>query len=146
MAPLRFSRVLSYSSEEPAHPATGLLAKGKWVCREEGEAEAWVILQLEETSVITDIDIGNQGAAFIEGQVGREPSQFSTLLAASSFMSPGEARVGEQTGRVRMFPSTKLCASVVGDKWDLVRVVATQPFTRHARYGLAFITVSGRPA
>ena len=39
------------------------------MCREEGEAEAWVILQLEETSVITDIDIGNQGAAFIEVQV-----------------------------------------------------------------------------
>ena len=39
------------------------------MCREEGEAEAWVTLQLEETSVITDIDIGNQGAAFIEVQV-----------------------------------------------------------------------------
>lgn len=27
MAPLRFARVTSFSSEEPTHPATGLLAK-----------------------------------------------------------------------------------------------------------------------
>ena len=84
MAPLKFSRVVSFSSEEPSHPATGLLGKvrdlfyrtfglllcqGKWLCRDEGEKEAWVILQLEDTSVITDIDLGNSGASFIELQV-----------------------------------------------------------------------------
>ena len=46
-----------------------MLCQGKWLCRDEGEKEAWVILQLEDTSVITDIDLGNSGAAFIELQV-----------------------------------------------------------------------------
>lgn len=105
MPPLKFRRVVSFSSEDPQHPATGLLARvrevgrewsmeawgiapeveriflhqGKWTCRDEGEKEAWVVLQLEETSVITDVDLGNFGAAFIEVQVRRQKGRRNKL-------------------------------------------------------------------
>ena len=152
MPPLKFSRVVSFSSEDPLHPATSLLSKvllilrsmlsilicykGKWTCKDEGEAEAWVILQLEEMSIISNLDLGNNGAAFIEVQVGRlgmEVKDYQTLLVASSFMSPGEARLGDMATRVRMFGHEKLSAAVSKEKWDMVKVVATQPFTKHTR-------------
>jgi len=149
MPPLKFSRIVSFSSEDPLHPATSLLSKGKWTCKDEGEAEAWVILQLEEMSIISNLDLGNNGSAFIEVQVGRlgmEVKDYQTLLVASSFMSPGEARLGDMATRVRMFGHEKLSAAVAKEKWDMVKVVATQPFTKHTRYGIAFVTVSGKTA
>ena len=152
MPPLKFSRIVSFSSEDLTHPATSLLSKvllilrsmlsilicdqGKWTCKDEGEAEAWVILQLEEMSIISDLDVGNNGAAFIEVQVGRlgmEVKDYQTLLVASSFMSPGEARLGDMATRVRMFGHEKLSVAVAKEKWDMVKVVATQPFTKHTR-------------
>eukprot|EP00092_Neocalanus_flemingeri_P049906 GFUD01057503.1.p1 GENE.GFUD01057503.1~~GFUD01057503.1.p1 ORF type:complete len:671 (+),score=267.75 GFUD01057503.1:61-2073(+) len=146
MAPLKVKKIVSFSSEDPLHPASNLLDKGKWKCREEGEKQAWVLLQLEETSNITNIDIGNDGAAFIEVQVGRlgtDTDQMKVLLVASSFMSVNEARVGENMGRVRMFGQDKLAQEVAKEKWDLVKVVVTQPFTKRFRYGISFITLSG---
>jgi len=108
-----------------------------------------VLLQLEETSTITNIDIGNAGAAFVEVQVGRlgtDPDQMKVLLVASSFMSVNEARVGENMGRVRMFGVDKLAKDLAKEKWDLVKVVLTQPFTKTLRYGLSFIALSGPAA
>jgi len=99
--------------------------------------------------VITNIDIGNAGAAFIEVQVGRlgaDPDQMKVLLVASSFMSVNEARVGDNMGRVRMFGVDKLSKEVAKEKWDLVKVVLTQPFTKILRYGLSFISLSGPTA
>jgi len=146
MAPLKIIKVVSFSSEDPLYPASNVLDKGKWKCKEDGEKQAWVLLQLEETSTITNIDIGNAGAAFIEVQVGRlgtDPDQMKVLLVASSFMSVNEARVGENMGRVRMFGQDKLAQEVAKEKWDLVKVVVTQPFTKHLRYGISFIALSG---
>lgn len=146
MAPLKFKKLVSYSSEDPLFPASNLLNKGKWKCKDEGEKQAWVLLQLEETSTITNIDIGNNGAAFIEVQVGRlgtDPDQMKVLLVASSFMSVNEARVGDNMGRVRMFGPDKLSPDTSKEKWDLVKVILTQPFTKLLRYGLSFVSLTG---
>ena len=95
--------------------------QGKWTCKEEGESEAWVILQLEEMSIISDLDLGNNGAAFIEVQVGRlgmEVKDYQTLLVASSFMSPGEARLGDQATRGRLTRQSRI--------WPRTRISYTQ--------------------
>ena len=146
MAPLKFAKVVGFSSEDSQFPASNLLVRGKWRCKEEGEKHAWVCLQLEELSVITNIDIGNFGAAFVTVQVGRrggDPEQMKELLVASSFMSPTEARVGDNAARVRMFGPDSLAAGVAAEKWDLVKIVATQPFTKHSKYGVSFVALSG---
>ena len=125
MAPLKFSKLVSYSSEDPRFPASNLLGEGKWMCKDEGKKQVWVLLQLVETSVITNIDIGNAGAAFIEvqvGMLGADPDQMKVLLVAG---------VGDNTGRVRMFGVDKLSKEVAKEKWDLVKVVLTLDPTIH---------------
>ena len=51
------------------HKADNLL-KGdsykKWTCGTEGEKQASVILQLDKTSKIHSIDVGNESSAFVE--------------------------------------------------------------------------------
>ena len=42
MAPLKFSRVVSFSSEDPTHPATGLLGKVWW----------WLLVLLVAVAVV----------------------------------------------------------------------------------------------
>ena len=146
MAPLKIQKIVSFSSEDPLFPASNLLGHGKWKCKEEGEKAPWVIFQLAELSTITNIDIGNSGSAFIEVQVGRQGGdleQLRVLLVASSFMSVNEARVGDSQNRVRMFGPDALAAEVARQKWDLVKVVATQPFNKTTRFGLSFIKIGG---
>ena len=94
MAPLKFSKLVSYSSEDPRFPASNLLGEGKWMCKDEREKQVWVLLQLVETSVITNI-------------------------------------------------VDKLSKEVAKEKWDLVKVVLTQPFTKLTGYGLSFISLMG---
>ena len=60
-------------------------------------------------------------------------------------MSVQEARVGDNAARVRMFGSDKLAAEVAKEKWDLVKVVATQPYNKHLKYGISFVAVTGPP-
>jgi len=149
MVRLKFARLVSFSSEDPLCPASSLVSGGpggKWRCREPGEKQAWVLLQLQQLSTITAIDIGNNGAALVEVQVGRQGTNsddMKVLLVASSFMSVNEARVGESTGRVRMFGLDKLSKEVSKEKWDLVKIIATQPFTSQTKYGVSFLVVSG---
>lgn len=98
MPPVKFSRVVSFSSEDPVRcffincqkkshfmyslnfltiqnqPAENLIKHGtyrKWRCKSGGETKAWAELQLEKMCTITSIDIGNHGSAFIEVLVGR---------------------------------------------------------------------------
>lgn len=145
MAPLKFKKIVGFSSEDSLFPASNLLTNGKWKCKEEGEKQAWVCLQLEELSAISNIDIGNNGAAFVEVQVGRQGSdqEMKVILVASSFMSVNEARVGENAARVRMFGADKLATEVAKEKWDLVKVIATQPFNKHIKYGVSFMALAG---
>ena len=85
MAPLKFKKIVGFSSEDPLFPASNLLTNGKWKCKEEGEKQAWVCLQLEELSIISNIDIGNNGSAFVEVQVGRQgcdQDQMKVILVA----------------------------------------------------------------
>merc|ERR1711874_528588 len=57
--------------------------------------------------------------------------------------SPAESRVSSNTTRVRMFGKEKLNKDVASEKWDQVKIVCTQPFNKHVRYGLSFVTITG---
>ena len=146
LGPVRLQKIVSFSSEDPLFPASNLLSHGTWRCKEEGEKAPWVMFQLEKLSTINNIRIGSSGSAFIEVQVGRQGedlSQMRVLLVASSFMSVNEARVGARQGRIRVFGPETLEAEVAKQKWDLVKVVATQPFNKTTRFGLNYIDIRG---
>ena len=76
MPRLRFSRVVAFSSEDPQFPASNLLTDGEWECGDWGwrcrsteEEEAWVVLQLEEPSYITHIEVHSNDVASVEVRV-----------------------------------------------------------------------------
>ncbi|CAG0899707.1 unnamed protein product [Darwinula stevensoni] len=151
MAPLNIQKIVSLSSEDPNFPAENLLKSDsfkKWRCKEPGEKQASVILQLDKSSQIHAIDIGNENSAFIEVQVGHSDSSadgYQVILVTSSFMTPAESRNGTNPNRVRMFGREKLSESVACQKWDRVKIVCSQPFNKHCQYGLSFVKIHGPP-
>ena len=150
MPPIKLSHVVSFSSEDaPAAKADHLLSPDgtkKWKAKTPGEKQLSAVLQLTKAQNITSIHIGNEGSAFVEVLVGRQETKdedFKTLLVASSFMTPIESRNDQNLNRVRMFNADKLNAEIVGEKWDRVKVVCTQPFNKHLKYGLSFLLMTG---
>ena len=92
MVRLKFARLVSFSSEDPLCPASSLVSGGpggKWRCREPGEKQAWVLLQLQQLSTITGIDIGNNGAALVEIQVGSSNKRFNVFISRDSLLAGG---------------------------------------------------------
>ncbi|XP_037038333.1 DNA repair protein XRCC1 [Bradysia coprophila] len=154
MPSLLFKSIKSFSSEDPLFPASNLLSSTtstgkKWKCQSEGEKSAEVVLELESSSTITAIDIGNEHSAFVEVFVSKNgASEFQQILLVSSFMTPVESRNSETINRVRCFNKSALVEDVVESKckWDLVKVVCTQPFNKRVKYGLSFIKLHSTDA
>ena len=69
MPEVKIERIVSVSSEDPVFKAENLLKKQKWRCQNNGEQQVSVVLQLNKAVQISGIDIGNNGAAFVEIQV-----------------------------------------------------------------------------
>ncbi|XP_078392502.1 DNA repair protein XRCC1-like, partial [Cetorhinus maximus] len=137
MPEIKLQHVVSCSSEDLTHKADNLLKPDtyrKWKCSEMGEKQASVILQFEKAEHIHRIDVGNEGSAFVEVLVGNSTSaceqDFEVILVSSFFMSPTESRSGTTLNRVRMFGPDKLAKAALSKKWDRVKVVCTQPYSK----------------
>ena len=52
------------------------------------------------------------------------------LLVTSSFMSPTESRAGTNTNRVRIFSPNQLVKATAQEKWDRVKIVCSQPYSK----------------
>lgn len=57
-------------------------------------------------------------------------SLFQVLLVTSSFMSPTESRSGTNMNRVRFFGPNQLQKSTAQEKWDRVKIVCSQPYSK----------------
>lgn len=57
-------------------------------------------------------------------------SLFQVILVMSSFMSPTESRNGTNMSRVRFFGPNQLQKSTAQRKWDRVKIVCSQPFSK----------------
>uniref|UniRef100_A0A8C2FCV6 DNA repair protein XRCC1 n=1 Tax=Cyprinus carpio TaxID=7962 RepID=A0A8C2FCV6_CYPCA len=152
MPEIKLKHVVSCSSEDSTHKADNLLSSDtyrKWKAARPGEKQVSVILQLEKEEQIHSIDIGNEGSAFIEVLVGHSTSvkdqDFQVLLVTSSFMSPTESRNGTNTNRVRFFGPSQLLKATAQEKWDCVKIVCSQPYSKSLAYGVAFIKLHSPP-
>lgn len=146
MAPIKIDHIVSFSSEDPVHPANNLLSSDTskiWKCQAVGEKQAIVVLQLEKASQITAIDIGNEHSAYIEVLVSRSSNSddYKVLLVTSSFMTPLEARQSQNINKVRMFTQDQLSKPECDEKWDRIKIVCTQPFNKHVQFGISFVTL-----
>ncbi|XP_063385328.1 DNA repair protein XRCC1 [Cydia fagiglandana] len=157
MPRVKLDYVVSFSSEDSENPASNLLAyevsKKKWLGKE-GEASCSVVLQLKHAVQISTVHIGAYHAALVEVLVGRSETpndQFEVLVPSSVFLSPMDSRRGSGVERVRSFSAEQL-APAKAQKWDRVRVVCSQPYNKHCKYGLSFVHIfesdkseSGKP-
>lgn len=152
MPEIKVKHVVSCSSEDNTHKADNLLSSDtyrKWKAARPGEKQVSVILQFEKEEQIHSIDIGNEGSAFVEVLVGHSTSvkdqDFEVLLVTSSFMSPTESRNSTNTNRVRFFSTNQLVKATASEKWDRVKIVCTQPYTKTTAYGITFIKFHSPP-
>ncbi|XP_062394563.1 DNA repair protein XRCC1 isoform X2 [Sardina pilchardus] len=152
MPEIKLKHVVSCSTEDNTHKADNLLSSDtyrKWKAARPGEKQTSVILQFEKEEQIHSIDIGNEGSAFIEVLVGHSTSvkdqDYEVLLVTSSFMSPTESRAGSNTNRVRFFAPNQLVKATAQEKWDRVKIVCSQPYSKTIAYGLAFVKFHSPP-
>ncbi|XP_069598660.1 DNA repair protein XRCC1 isoform X1 [Ranitomeya imitator] len=152
MPEIKLKHVVSCSSADTTHTAENLLKPDtyrKWKAKQAGEKQVSVILQFEKEEQIHSIDIGNEGSAFVEVLVGHSTSvseqEYEVLLGMSSFMSPSESKNGSNLNRTRMFGADKLVKTAAEKKWDRVKIVCTQPYTKNLAYGLSFIRFHSPP-
>ncbi|XP_028985824.1 DNA repair protein XRCC1 [Betta splendens] len=152
MPEIKLKHVVSCSTEDNTHKADNLLSSDtyrKWKAARAGEKQTSVILQFEKEDQIHSIDIGNEGSAFIEVLVGNSSAvrdqDYEVLLVTSSFMSPTESRNGTNMNRVRFFGPSQLQKSTAQEKWDRVKIVCSQPYSKNIAYGLAFVKFHSPP-
>ncbi|XP_062995959.1 DNA repair protein XRCC1 [Elgaria multicarinata webbii] len=152
MPEIAVRHVVSASSSDTTHCAENLLKADtyhKWKAAQAGEKQVSVILQFEKEEQIHSIDIGNEGSAFVEVLAGSSASSseqnYEVLLGTSSFMSPSESKSGTNLNRVRMFGPDKLVKATTERKWDRVKIVCTQPYTKSLAYGLSFVRFHSPP-
>ncbi|XP_017769713.1 PREDICTED: DNA repair protein XRCC1 [Nicrophorus vespilloides] len=148
MPKIKIEKVISFSSEDPDYGAANLLdhkSAKKWQCLKPGERTANVVLQLEEPTVITNVDIGNNHSAYVSVEVGRSsnPNVFQSLIPASLFMTILESRQNVGVHKVRMFKVDDLKKPECEEKWDLVKVICNQHFNNSIKFGISFITLHG---
>ncbi|XP_016047946.1 DNA repair protein XRCC1 isoform X2 [Erinaceus europaeus] len=67
------------------------------------------------------------------------------LLVTSSFMSPSESRSNSNPNRVRIFGPDKLVRAAAEKRWDRIKVVCSQPYSKDSPYGLSFIRFHSPP-
>ncbi|XP_077384204.1 DNA repair protein XRCC1 [Festucalex cinctus] len=152
MPEIKLQHVVSCSTEDNTHKADNLLSADtyrKWKAARAGEKQTSVILQFEKEEQVHSIDIGNEGSAFVEVLVGNSSAvrdqDYEVLLVTSSFMSPTESRNGTNMNRVRFFGPGQLQKSTSQEKWDRVKIVCSQPYSKNIAYGLAFVKFHSPP-
>ncbi|XP_032075569.1 short transient receptor potential channel 2-like [Thamnophis elegans] len=149
MAPLRIRCVVSFSSQDPKYPVENLLLEERaqpWLCCPlDRSRQMRAELQLEQAGCIGYIDVGNSGSAFLQIEVGRSSwppdRDYLTLLPTTTLMVPADAKQDRNRSGVRMFKEGDLLAPALAEKWDRVRLTCSQPFNRHAQFGLAFLHI-----
>ncbi|XP_011366346.1 DNA repair protein XRCC1 isoform X3 [Pteropus vampyrus] len=153
MPEIRLRHVVSCSSQDSTHCAENLLKADtyrKWRAAKAGEKTISVVLQLEKEEQIHRVDIGNDGSAFVEVLVGRSAGgageqDYEVLLVTSSFMSPSESRSGSNPNHVRIFGPDKLVRGAAEKRWDRVKIVCSQPYSKDSPYGLSFVRFYSPP-
>ncbi|XP_066875562.1 DNA repair protein XRCC1 isoform X4 [Kogia breviceps] len=153
MPEIRLRHVVSCSSQDSTYRAENLLKADtyrKWRAARAGEKTISVVLQLEKEEQIHSVDIGNDGSAFVEVLAGSSAGgageqDYEVLLVTSSFMSPSESRSGSNSNRVRIFGPDKLVRAAAEKRWDRVKIVCSQPYSKDAPYGLSFVRFHSPP-
>lgn len=116
----------------------------KWKCEKAGEKSVFVILKLDKPYKLTQIDIGNEFTGVIEILVGNSqlvPPKFQEIILSTSLMTIFDAKNERNPNGVRMFGRDLFNPAVADTRWDLVKIICSQPFNSHRQFGLSFINL-----
>ncbi|CAG2118451.1 unnamed protein product [Medioppia subpectinata] len=158
MPEITFAKIIGFSSEDSAnHLYAHNLLKSKdfksWKC-DEWQTSSYVILETNDDHKVDNIEIGNDGSAFVEvfvanaGTALSDPNKqlkYQVLLSTSSFMTPSDSKLQANCQRIRQFPNEKLSPNARNEKWNRFKIVCTQPFNKTIPFGLAFVRFNTRP-
>ncbi|CAF1430537.1 unnamed protein product [Rotaria sordida] len=143
---INFRNILSCSSEDRIHCAENLLKPEqykKWLSSKGSDEHITCIIEFEKSSLISSIDIGNDGSAFIELFVSRSSSSktndWTLLLPATLLMTPNESRSNINRNQVKLLKSSDLNSICLNEKWDRLKIICEQKFNRLNQFGLCFI-------
>ncbi|XP_069694966.1 uncharacterized protein [Periplaneta americana] len=145
MPEVKLVEVRGYTSQDEKHPAdnllTGNLSGGKWLTSSSKTVTSMsATFQLAECCVISSVHIGNHGSAFVSLLVSKLGcTDFKDLLPCSALMTMQESRMGQNKMCVKIYSKDDFLEETRDGKWDLLRVVVTQPFNLHTQFGLSFM-------
>ncbi|KAK7887003.1 hypothetical protein WMY93_026624 [Mugilogobius chulae] len=120
MPEIKLKHIVSCSTEDTTHKADNLLSSDtyrKWKAARPGEKQTSVIYRSIMKSSLGD---------FLFHVSYREPN-------------------GSNLNRVRFFGPGQLQKSTSQEKWDRVKIVCTQPYSKNIAYGLAFVKFHSPP-
>nr|CAD7459598.1 unnamed protein product [Timema tahoe] len=141
MPALKLVNVVNVSSQDPRYPAKNLMKEEKWLSAPACKVSTIeAIFLFNQAAVISSLDIGNHGSAFVAVMVCKTGSnEFKDLLPQVSLMSVTDSRTGKNKNVVRMLKKEDLCSDTRDEKWALVKLVCSQPFNMLAQFGLSFV-------
>ncbi|XP_023261632.1 DNA repair protein XRCC1 [Seriola lalandi dorsalis] len=153
MPEIKIKHVVSCSTEDTTHKADNLLSSDtyrKWKAARPGEKQTSVILQVcfcnsTPTCVVSWGKYFYSGYVLVGNSSAVRDQDYEVLLVMSSFMSPTESRNGTNMNRVRFFGPNQLQKSTAQEKWDRVKIVCSQPYSKNIAYGLAFVKFHSPP-
>ncbi|KAG8185396.1 hypothetical protein JTE90_018617 [Oedothorax gibbosus] len=153
MGVVKLVEVISCSSEDPTFPCKNMLrdllnaanqGTKPWLCSRSnfsGRLEAE--FQLERPSKIHFIDIGNFGSYTFEVLVGsssfQEPTKYVSLLPMQTLSSSKNISNKGYYHGVFMYDKGDMNNIYVDKKWDMVKVILSQPDKKRVRFGLSFL-------
>jgi len=139
-------RVVSCSSEDRSYRAENLLKPEnykKWISGKDANGQIECIIEFEKPTLISSIDVGNDGSAFIELFVSRsntdDPKQWTVFLPSTLLMTPSESRSNLNRNQVKLLKSTDFIPTCLKEKWTRVKIICEQKFNQMHQFGLCFI-------
>ncbi|CAF2415151.1 unnamed protein product [Rotaria sp. Silwood2] len=132
--------------EERIHCAKNLLQPEqykKWLSSKRTEDRIICILEFEKPSLISSVDIGNDGSTFIELLVSQssssKPDDWTVLLPSTVFMTPNESRSNKNRNQTKVFKFSHLNKTCLNEEWDRLKIICEQKFNHSNQFGLSFI-------
>lgn len=142
--------VVHVSSEDSLNPAKNLITSAignnvkKWLCQKKGDKNVYVVFKLKEKANITHITIGNENTAIIEILVGNANTlekEYQVLLPTTELQTVQDVRAGKNKNAVHFFTSKDFNRDVAQHQWERLKVVCSQPYDSHIRYGLSCFVI-----
>ena len=125
-------KIIAFTSEGDVDAAENVAKEAtytKWGTQGP-EKKATLTVKFPRVAALQSIEVINNGAAFIEVHVSREPAGgFTPLLPIQTLRSMQDCRQGKNLTARRVFGLSYMNRLARADTWGFLRVTVTQPFS-----------------